>query len=180
MRWPNPHRPVQELETGSYRFRELPKHSGQLDPHEMVKTIAAGYEVPVLDVAHEVLREQGITVPEAKRDVDAATQALFLRTGEIANRAPNDCTLELEPEHEVGQDPGRGSSEEIVTIRADEIRDDMAARPVAAGELVVGVRLDRRPRVLEPAVQPLLPEEAEQVHPPDASDGATLRQEVRG
>src|SRR5207247_8505698 len=31
----------------------------------------------------------------------------------------------------------------------------------------------------EPGVQPLLPEEPEQVHPPDAADGTPRRQEVR-
>src|SRR5262245_21428542 len=44
----------------------LPKRPGQLQSHEMVQSVRAGDEVAVLDVVHEVLREQGVAVPEPK------------------------------------------------------------------------------------------------------------------
>src|SRR6266508_5157396 len=56
----------------------------------------------------------------------------------------------------------------------------MASRPVAADKVAVNERLGRSPRVLDPGVQPVLPEETEKVHAADAADRASLRQKIRG
>ena len=42
------------------RVGKLPKRQLQLQPDKMIDAVVAGPEASVLDVAHEVLREQGV------------------------------------------------------------------------------------------------------------------------
>src|SRR5712664_2267322 len=146
----------------------------------MVDAVIASPEVPVLDVAHEVLHEERIAVGEAVGDIDAPTDAPLLRPREPVCRAADLRILQVEAEHEVRAEAGRDPAEVVAAVGADEVRDDVASGPVAVGELAVIERHGRSPRVLESGVQPVLPEESEEVHTSDGTDGAPKRKEVRG
>src|SRR6266581_2441103 len=118
----------------------------------MIETVIARLELAVFDVAHEILRKQGVAVPEAEGDVDAAAQALLLRPLKAVHGAADDRALSLESKHQVGKNPSSGAGEKVATVGADEVGDDVATGPVAVGELAVVVRLSGRLGVLEPAV----------------------------
>src|SRR2546427_4832943 len=73
-----------------------------------------------------------------------------------------------------------GEAREVVpAMRADEVRDGVPSRPVAARELVVSERDRRGPRVLEPGVEPVLAEKLEQVDASDSARGAPLGEKIR-
>src|SRR5262245_61364700 len=146
----------------------------------MVEAIRPRLEASVLDGVQPVLGGQRLAVQETIRNVGSTPDALLLGSRRRSHRAADDRAIDLESKHQVGQDPSSGTSKEIAAIGTDEVGDDVATRPIAVGELEVIVRLSGRLRVLEPAVKPLLPEQSEQVHPPDATDGAPLRQKIRG
>src|SRR5437867_7200271 len=158
----------------------LPKRPRHLKAHEMIDAVVASLETPVFHVTHQVLGEERIAVPEAIGEVDAAAEALLLRAREIEGRAADDRAVGLDAQHQIGGESSGDAGEEIATVRADEVRDDMAASPVAADKVVVNERLGRRPRVFDPGVQPVLPEEPEKVHAPHAADGDSLREKIRG
>src|SRR5437867_6829236 len=115
----------------------LTKRSGQFHTHEMIEAIITRPEVPVLHVAHEVLREEQVALPEAIGDVDAAAKAPLLRSWEPVDRAADGGAIDIEAEHEVRGETGREAGEVVAAVRAHEVRDDVAAGPVAARELVV-------------------------------------------
>src|SRR5262245_7493017 len=157
----------------------LPKRAGQLDPHELIDAVVPGSEVSVLHVAHHVLREDRIALPEPVGDVDPTAQALLPGTGGRVGRAPDDRAVEVDAQHQVWGEARAGPSEVVPTVRTDEGADHVPARPVSACELRVIERLGRASRILEASVQPILPEEPEKVYAADSADRYTLRQEVR-
>src|SRR2546428_13448462 len=73
----------------------------------MIEAIITRPEVPILHVAHEVLREERVAVPEAIGDVDAAAQALLLRPWELVDRAADGSAIDIEAAHEVRGATGR-------------------------------------------------------------------------
>src|SRR2546428_3150611 len=56
----------------------------------------------------------------------------------------------------------------------------MPSGPIAAHKLVVVERDGRGSRVFESPIQPVLPEEPEEMHASDAACGAPLREKIRG
>src|SRR3989475_12264342 len=143
----------------------------------MVDAVVSGSELPVLDVADQVLREERVASPETIRDVDPSAETLLLGAGEALHRAPDHGAVEVEPDHHIRGEASGEAREGVPAIRADEVRDDVPSRPVAARELVVIERDRRGPRVLEPGVEPVLAEKLEQV---DASDAEIGRASCRG
>src|SRR6266480_637892 len=146
----------------------------------MIEAVVARPELSVLDVTDEVLREHGVAAPEAIREVDPATEPLLLGTGKVRRGAPDHGSVELEAQHQIRREPSAEAPEIVSTVGPDEVRDDMPAGPIAARELVVIERHGRGSRVLEPRIEPLLPEEPEQVQAADAAYRASLREKVRG
>src|SRR3989442_15388265 len=138
----------------------------------MIEAIITRPEVPILHVAHEVLREERVALPEAIGDVDAAAQALLLRPWEPVDRAADGGAIDIEAEHEIRGEAGREAGEVVAALRAHEVRDDVAARPIAAEELVVIIGHTRSPRVLDPGLQPVLPEEPNPVRARNGAHGA--------
>src|SRR5207244_3636592 len=157
----------------------LAEGAGQLESDEMVDAVVSGPELPVLDVADQVLREERVASPETIRDLHPAAETLVLGAGEVLHRAPEHGAVEVEPDHQIRGEASGEAREVVPAMRADEVRDDVPSRPVAARELVVIERDRRGPRVLEPGVEPVLAEELEQVHAPDAARGAPLGEKIR-
>src|SRR5439155_1529535 len=145
----------------------------------MVDAVVSGPELPVLDVADQVLREERVASPETIRDVHPSAETLHLGTGEALHRAPDHGAVDVEPDHQIRGEASGEAGEVVPAMRADEVRDDVPARPVAARELVVIERDRRGPRVLEPGVEPVLAEELEQVDASDAARGAPLGEKIR-
>ena len=107
----------------------------------MVDAVVAGPEISVLHVADQILREDRIAVPEAIGQVETAAEALLLRAGEIERGAADDGPIEVDAEHHVRRDARSDAGEVVPAVSADRAADDVPASPVAAGELVVIVRL---------------------------------------
>src|SRR5437667_25306 len=145
----------------------------------MVDAVVSGPELPVLDVADQVLREERVASPETIRDVHPSAETLLLGAGEALHRAPDHGAVDVEPDHQIRGEASGEAGEVVPAMRADEVRDDVPARPVAARELVVIERDRRGPRVLEPGVEPVLAEELEQVDASDAARGAPPGEEAR-
>src|SRR3989442_4340188 len=145
----------------------------------MVDAVVSGSELPVLDVADQVLREERVASPETIRDVDPSAETLLLGAGEALHRAPDHGAVEVEPDHQIRGEASGEAREVVPAMRADEVRDDVPSRPVAARELVVIERDRRGPRVLEPGVEPVLAEELEQLDASDAARGAPLGEQIR-
>src|SRR6266849_6077453 len=107
----------------------------------MIDSVVTGPEISILHVAHKVLGEDRVTVPEAIGHVDATAEALLLRTREIERRAADDGPVEVDAEHQVRGEARRDACEVVPAVGTDEVRDDVAARPVAVGELAMIERL---------------------------------------
>src|SRR5437879_12371402 len=135
----------------------------------MVDAVVSGAKWPVLDVADQVLREERVASPETIRDVDPSAETLLLGAGEALHRAPDHGAVNVEPDHQIRGEASGEAREVVPAMRADEVRDDVPSRPVAARELVVIERDRTGPPVLEPAVAPVL---AEERGPSDASGAA--------
>src|SRR5205807_8567235 len=115
---------------------------GQLETEEMLEAIVARPELPVLHVAHQVLGEERVAVPEAVREVDAAPGACLLWTWEADHGAPDDGPIDLQSQHDVRRDARRQPREIVSAVGPDEVREDMPLGPVAAHELAV---IEREP-----------------------------------
>src|SRR5438067_11744661 len=103
----------------------------------MIAAITTSPEVAVLHVDYEVLGEQRVPIPAAIGEIEAAAEALLLRTLEIGCRAADGRAVDVDAEHQVLAEAGREAGEVVPTVCADEVRDDVAACPIAADELVV-------------------------------------------
>src|SRR5262245_23057272 len=159
--------------------RRSTKRAGQLDAHQVIDAIVARSKIAVLDAADHVLGKDRIPIPEAVGEVEAAAEALLLRTADTIRRAPDQCVVEVDAEHQIWRETGGHTGEIIAAIGADEVSDDVPPRPVALRKLVVVVRLRRGPRVLEPRLEPVLAEEPEQVNATDRANRDPLRQKIR-
>src|SRR5439155_14190753 len=100
----------------------------------MLEAVVARPELSVLHVAHQVLSEERVAVPEAVREVDAAPGARLLRTGEADHGVSDDGPIDLQSQHDVRRDARRQACEIVSAVGPDEVREDMAAGPVAARE----------------------------------------------
>src|SRR2546425_12478398 len=78
----------------------------------MVDAVVSGPELPVLDVADQVLREERVASPETIRDVDPSAETLLLGTGEALHRAPDHGAVEAEPDHQI-RGEARGEAGEL-------------------------------------------------------------------
>src|SRR5256712_9627263 len=145
----------------------------------MVDAVVSGPDLPVLDVADQVLREERVASPETIRDVHPSAETLLLGAGDALHRAPDHGAVDVEPDHQIRSEASGEAREVVPAMRADEVRDDVPSRPVAARELVVIERDRRGPRVLEPGVEPVLAEELEQVDASDSARGAPLGEKIR-
>src|SRR5438270_12833053 len=103
----------------------------------MLEAIVARPELSVLHVAHQVLGEERVAVPEAVREVDATPGPCLLRTREADDGAPDDGPIDLEPQHDVRCDARPQPCEIVSAVGPDEVREDMPLGPVAAHELAV-------------------------------------------
>src|SRR5438093_8830854 len=146
----------------------------------MFEPVIAGDEVPVLNVVHQVLHKKGVAVPEAIREIEAAAEALLLSPLDKSCGVADGRPIDVDAEHQIRGEPGREPGEDVLAVRADEVRDDVAARPIPALELVVIVRSGRSPRVLDSNIQPVLPEESNEMHAAYAAHGESFGQEVCG
>src|SRR2546422_9722499 len=99
----------------------------------MIDAVIASPEVPVLDVAHEVLHEERIAVGEAVGDIDAPTDAPLLRPREPVCRAADLRILQVEAEHEVRAEAGRGPGGGRAARGADAVPDDVGPGPGSIG-----------------------------------------------
>lgn len=113
----------------------------QLEPDEVVEPIVSYPELPVLDIAHKILREERVTPPKAIGKVDPTAKALLLRPREIVHGAPDDGSIDVEAQHQVGRDARTETREIVSTIRADEVGDDVPLGPVPARELADSSRI---------------------------------------
>src|SRR5206468_5945106 len=130
-----------------------------LQTQQVVDAVVAGLELAVLDVAHEPLSEDRVAVRETPGYVDATPQSLLLRTHEVVQRAAGDRPLDVNADHEVRGHPGCEMSEVVAAGGTNKVRDDVAPRPVALGELGMNERQGGCPRVLDTALQADLAEE---------------------
>src|SRR2546425_10107666 len=115
----------------------------------MVDAVASGPHLPVLDVPDQVLREERVASPETIRDVDPSAETLLLGTGEALHRAPDHGAVEVEPDHQIRGEASGEAGEVVPAMRADEVRDGVPSRPVAARELGVVGRGRGSPPVIE-------------------------------
>src|SRR2546430_15562558 len=74
----------------------------------MIEAIITSPEVAVLHVDYEVLGEQRVPIPEAIGEIEAAAEALLLRTLEIGCRAADGRAVDVDAEHQVLAEAGRG------------------------------------------------------------------------
>src|SRR5438046_2378878 len=124
--------------------RRSTKRAGQFQTHEVIEAVVSGPELPVLDLAHQVLRKERIVSPKAIRDVDAPTEALLLRTGEIFHGPPDHGSVEVQSHHQIRCEARSEAPEIVPAVRPDEVRDHMPSSPVSARELIVIERHGRR------------------------------------
>src|SRR2546428_13300500 len=120
----------------------------------MAEASVAGPELPVLDVAEQVLREERVASSETFRDVHPSAETLLLGAGEALHRAPDHGAVDIEPDHQIRGEASGEAREVVPAMRAEEVRDDVPSRPVAARELVVKERDRRGPCAREPGVEP--------------------------
>src|SRR3989442_1641545 len=116
----------------------------------MLEAIVSGPELPVLDIADEVLREERVASPEAIREVDATAKAFLLGTREEVNRASDHGAIEVEAQHQVRREASGEAREIVASVRPDEVRDDVPSGPIAALKLRVIQRQGRGFRIFEP------------------------------
>src|SRR3989442_15193816 len=94
----------------------------------MVDAVVSGPELPVLDVADQVLREERVASPETIRDVDPSAETLLLGAGEALHRAPDHGAVEVEPDHQIrGEASGEGGAR-VPSRPAGEVPDSMPFR----------------------------------------------------
>src|SRR5437870_1768436 len=148
----------------------------------MIEAIISRLESPILDITHEILSKECIASPEAIRNVDSSAGTLLVRLEGlkiVKRRAPDDCSVDLHSNHEVGSYTSGDAPEIVCALRSDEVRDDMPSGPIAAHELVMIERQGRGPGVFEPTIQPVLTEESEEVHTSDPARGHPSREKIR-
>src|SRR5437870_5818358 len=118
----------------------------------MIEAIISRLESPILDITHEILSKECIASPESIRNVDSSAGTLLVRLEglKIVKRcAPDDCSVDLQSNHEVGRYTSGDAPEIVCTLSSNEVRDDMPSGPIAAHELVVVERDGRGSREFE-------------------------------
>src|SRR5437016_9181751 len=88
----------------------------------MVDAVVSGPELPVLDVADQVLREERVASPETIRDVHPSAETLLLGAGEALHRAPDYGAVDVEPDHQIRGEASGEAREVVPAMRADEVR----------------------------------------------------------
>src|SRR6266481_4085061 len=122
------------------RTEVLPERRSELHSQQLVDSTITGPEVSVLHIADQVLRKDRKAARKAIGHVQAAAEALLLRAVEIERGAADDGPVEIDAEHQVRCETSAHTSEVVPAVGANEVSDDVPARPVTAHELIVVVR----------------------------------------
>src|SRR2546430_14300108 len=95
----------------------------------MIEAIITSPEVAVLHVDYEVLGEQRVPIPEALGEIEAAAEALLLRTLEIGCRAADGRAVDVDAEHQGLAEAGREAGPVAPTRLGADRRGDPARVP---------------------------------------------------
>ena len=99
--------------------------------------------------------------------------------GAVERGVADHRTVHHHAEHEVGPHALGDAGADVRPIRADEVRDHLAPRPVATEELIVREREHGRGGVFEAPVEAFVTEEPEKMEAEEVGRGRPQRHEAR-